>query len=74
MKGFWLHLRNSPIRWALPVLVLLDLAVIFLRTRHWMGVWPETGAAAEGPEEEGGHLGRSSGLWPDPHPVAGPEE
>ena len=49
MTALWLHLRTSPIRWALPVLVALDMAVIFLRGRHWIGVWPETGAAAQVP-------------------------
>lgn len=47
MRMLWWHLRNSPIRWTLPVLVVVDLAMLFLRNRHWVGVWPETGAAGQ---------------------------
>lgn len=47
MKVFWLHLRSSPIRWVVPALTAMDLAVLFLRNRYWIGVWPETGAAAQ---------------------------
>lgn len=47
MRPFWLHLRNCPVRWAVPPLIALDLAVLFLRNRYWLGVWPQAGAAAQ---------------------------
>jgi hypothetical protein len=61
MRTLWLHLRNSPVRWALPVLIALDLAILFLRTRYWVGVWPETGAAAQVPAYLLGVLGAGAG-------------
>ncbi|GAA2218536.1 hypothetical protein ACFY2R_22010 [Micromonospora olivasterospora] len=63
MSGFWLHVRNSPIRWAFPVLVVLDLAVLFLRDRHWIGVWPETGAAGQVPAYLLGVFGAGAAAW-----------
>ncbi|MDG4766780.1 hypothetical protein O7632_22150 [Solwaraspora sp. WMMD406] len=63
MSGLWLHVRNSPLRWALPVLIALDLAVLFLRNRHWIGVWPETGAAAQVPAYLLGILGAGAAAW-----------
>ncbi|MFU8850963.1 hypothetical protein ACNAW0_08270 [Micromonospora sp. SL1-18] len=56
-------MRNSPIRWALPVLVVVDLAVLFLRNRHWIGVWPETGAAAQVPAYLLGIVGAGAVAW-----------
>jgi len=47
VRNFLLHLRNSPARWMLLVLLPADVAVLFLRPRYWIGVWPETGAAAQ---------------------------
>ncbi|QOV35646.1 hypothetical protein IM697_37255 [Streptomyces ferrugineus] len=49
MKAFLLHLRASYIKWTLLALVVLDLAFLFLRTNFWIGIWPETGAAAQVP-------------------------
>lgn len=63
MSGFWLHVRNSPIRWALPALVAIDLAVLFLRNRFWIGVWPETGAAALVPAYLLGVVGAGAAAW-----------
>lgn len=63
MSTVWLHLRNSPIRWALPVLVVVDLAVLFLRNRYWIGVWPETGAAAQVPAYLLGIVGAGAAAW-----------
>ncbi|QSB14332.1 hypothetical protein JQS43_23005 [Natronosporangium hydrolyticum] len=63
MSAWWLHLRNSPIRLALPVLIVLDLAVLFLRNRHWIGVWPETGAAAQVPAYLLGVVGAGAAAW-----------
>lgn len=64
MRVFWLHLRNSPIRWAIPVFIALDLAVLFLRSRHWIGVWPDTGAAAQVPAVYFlGAVGAGAAAW-----------
>lgn len=63
MSAFWLHVRNSPIRWALPALVVLDVAVLFLRNRHWIGVWPETGAAAQVPAYLLGVVVAGAAAW-----------
>ncbi|WAX81268.1 hypothetical protein [Streptomyces sp. KMM 9044] len=49
MSMLLLHLRSSVLRWWILPLLLLDLAVLFLRTDYWIGVWPETGAAAQMP-------------------------
>lgn len=63
MKALWLHVRNSPVRWTLPVFVVLDLAVLFLRSRTWIGVWPETGAAAQLPAYLMGILVAGAAAW-----------
>ncbi|MFI9249420.1 ABC transporter permease [Streptomyces sp. NPDC053069] len=44
---FRMELRRSPVLTALPVLIAVDLAVLFGRTRYWVGVWPEASAAAQ---------------------------
>ncbi|MBB0243168.1 hypothetical protein FNQ90_03330 [Streptomyces alkaliphilus] len=43
------ELRHSSLRWAWPVLVAIDLFALFGRSDHWIGVWSETGAAAQVP-------------------------
>lgn len=63
MRTFWLHVRNCPIRWAVPPLVILDLAVLFLRNRYWIGVWPEAGAAAQVPTYVIGPLVAGAAAW-----------
>ncbi|MDI6098350.1 hypothetical protein QLQ12_07010 [Actinoplanes sp. NEAU-A12] len=47
MTAFLLHLRSSVARWALVPLTVLGVAVVFGGTRFWVGIWPETGAAAQ---------------------------
>ncbi|HEX6968351.1 MAG TPA: hypothetical protein VF174_06010 [Micromonosporaceae bacterium] len=59
----WLHLRTSPIRWSLPVLLAVDLAALFLRNRSWIGVWPESGAAAQVPAYLLGVLAAGVAAW-----------
>ena len=44
-----IELRRSPLRWCLPLLGAVDLAVLLLRSRTWVGVWPEASAAAQLP-------------------------
>ncbi|MEV7240092.1 DUF7224 domain-containing protein [Streptomyces sp. NPDC003236] len=41
------EVRRSPVLTALPVLIAVDLLVLFGRTRYWIGVWPEASAAAQ---------------------------
>lgn len=49
MRLYRIELRRSPLLWCLPVLVLLDVAVLFGRHTWWIGVWPEASAAAQLP-------------------------
>ena len=49
MRLYRIELRRSPLLWCLPVLVLLDVAVLFGRHTWWVGVWPEASAAAQLP-------------------------
>lgn len=46
---FWTELRRSPLRWWLPLLIAMDLATLFGRSRYWIGVWPQASAAAQVP-------------------------
>ena len=69
MNVVWLHLRNSPIRWALPVLIVFDLAVLFMRNRYWIGDWPDTGAAALVPADLLGVVGAGAAAWAASAPV-----
>ena len=69
MRAFWLQLRNSPIRWAVPALVALDLAALFLRNRYWIGVWPEAGAAAQVPTYLLGPVVAGTAAWSAAAPV-----
>ncbi|MFV2011271.1 MULTISPECIES: hypothetical protein [unclassified Micromonospora] len=41
----------------------MDVAVLFLRTNYWVGVWPETGAAAQVPAYLVGVLGAGAAAW-----------
>lgn len=63
MKTLWLHARNCPIRWAVPLLAILDIAVLFLRSRYWIGVWPDAGAAAQVPTYVIGPLVAGAAAW-----------
>jgi len=47
MSALWLHLRASTARWGFLPLTALGVAVLFGRSRFWIGIWPETGAAAQ---------------------------
>ncbi|MEW2128878.1 ABC transporter permease [Streptomyces sp. NPDC005435] len=49
MRILMMELRRSPLRWWFPVLVALDVAVLFGRARWWIGVWPQASAAAQIP-------------------------
>ncbi|MFE0845852.1 hypothetical protein [Streptomyces rochei] len=43
------HLRFNGLQWWILPLAVADLAILFLRTRYWIGIWPEAGAAAQVP-------------------------
>ena len=47
MRAVTLHLRTTPARWAVLPLAALGLAILFGRSRYWIGIWPEAGAAAQ---------------------------
>ncbi|MDG4771818.1 hypothetical protein [Solwaraspora sp. WMMD792] len=46
-SALWLQLRTSVARWGFAPLLVLGLAILFGRSRFWIGIWPETGAAAQ---------------------------
>ena len=48
-KIFFIEMRRSPLRWWLPFLVLVDVSMLFSRSTEWIGVWPQTSAAAQLP-------------------------
>lgn len=47
MRVIWLETRRSPLRWWLPLFVVLNLAILFGRSTSWIGVWPQASAAAQ---------------------------
>lgn len=47
LNTYRIELRRSPLLTAFPVMLLVDLGVLFGRSRHWMGVWPEATVAAQ---------------------------
>lgn len=49
MRTLLQHLRFSGLLWWIPPLMALDLATLFLRSNYWVGIWPESGAAAQVP-------------------------
>ncbi|MFF5333640.1 ABC transporter permease [Streptomyces sp. NPDC013181] len=47
LNTYSIELRRSPLLTALPVMLLVDLVVLFGRSRYWIGVWPEASVAAQ---------------------------
>ncbi|MFJ4854101.1 ABC transporter permease [Streptomyces sp. NPDC088730] len=47
MNAYRIELRRSPLLTAFPVMIAVDLLVLFGRSRYWIGVWPEASAAAQ---------------------------
>ncbi|MER8235904.1 ABC transporter permease [Streptomyces sp. NPDC094049] len=47
LNTYRVELRRSPLLTAFPVMIAVDLAVLFGRSRYWIGVWPEASAAAQ---------------------------
>ncbi|MFJ4949611.1 ABC transporter permease [Streptomyces sp. NPDC088760] len=42
-----IELRRSPLFTVFPLLLAVDIAVLFGRTRYWIGIWPEASVAAQ---------------------------
>ncbi|MEU5289493.1 ABC transporter permease [Streptomyces sp. CA-278952] len=47
LNTYSIELRRSPLLTAFPLMLLVDLVVLFGRSRHWIGVWPEATVAAQ---------------------------
>jgi hypothetical protein len=47
LNAYRIELRRSPLLTAFPVMIAVDLLVLFGRSRYWIGVWPEASAAAQ---------------------------
>ncbi|MFF4413293.1 hypothetical protein ACFYY8_12245 [Streptosporangium sp. NPDC001559] len=62
-RAFWMEVRRSPLRWWLPVLVALDVAMLFGRSTWWIGVWPEASAAAQVPAQFFGMILGGGAAW-----------
>ncbi|MFJ4908789.1 ABC transporter permease [Streptomyces sp. NPDC093249] len=47
LNTYRIELRRSPLLTAFPLMVAVDLAVLFGRSQYWIGVWPEASVAAQ---------------------------
>lgn len=47
VNTYRIELRRSPLLTAFPVMIAVDLAVLFGRSQYWIGVWPEASVAAQ---------------------------
>ncbi|MFD4025850.1 ABC transporter permease [Streptomyces sp. NPDC058576] len=47
MNAYRIELRRSPLLTALPLMIVIDLVVLFGRSRYWIGVWPDASVAAQ---------------------------
>ncbi|KUN16244.1 hypothetical protein AQJ11_40360 [Streptomyces corchorusii] len=47
LNAYRIELRRSPLLTAFPVMIAVDLLVLFGRSRYWVGVWPEASVAAQ---------------------------
>ncbi|WP_217142092.1 hypothetical protein [Streptomyces sp. AC627_RSS907] len=63
MSTFWLHLRCTPLRWLLPALLVLDVALVLTRDDFWHGLWGDTGAVAQGPALYLGIFAAGAAAW-----------
>lgn len=59
----FLILKRSPARWFVPFALAIGLAMLFVRGRYWMGVWPETSAAAQIPAILVSGLSAAAAAW-----------
>ncbi|MBD0709073.1 MULTISPECIES: ABC transporter permease [unclassified Streptomyces] len=47
LSTYRIEVRRSPLLTAFPLMIAVDLAVLFGRSRYWIGVWPEASVAAQ---------------------------
>ncbi|MCX5345835.1 DUF7224 domain-containing protein [Streptomyces atratus] len=47
LNAYCIELRRSPLLTAFPVMIAVDLLVLFGRSQYWIGVWPEASVAAQ---------------------------
>lgn len=47
LNAYSIELRRSPLLLAFPVMIAVDLLVLFGRSQSWIGVWPEASVAAQ---------------------------
>ncbi|MFD8971571.1 ABC transporter permease [Streptomyces sp. NPDC059593] len=47
LNTYRIEVRRSPLLTAFPLMVAVDLAVLFGRSQYWIGVWPEASVAAQ---------------------------
>ncbi|MGW2893125.1 DUF7224 domain-containing protein [Streptomyces sp. NPDC001212] len=47
VRIYLIELRRSPLLIALPLMIVIDLLVLFGRSRYWIGVWSEASAASQ---------------------------
>ncbi|MET7656804.1 hypothetical protein [Streptomyces sp. NPDC005486] len=57
------HIRFNRLQWWILPLAVADLAILFLRTRYWIGIWPEAGAAAQVPALMLGVVASGLAAW-----------
>lgn len=63
MSAFRLHLRSTPLRWFLPALLVLDVALILTRDDFWHGLWGDTGATGQIPALYLGIFAAGAAAW-----------
>lgn len=63
MTAFAFHLRTNLARWGVIPLTALCIAVTFARSRYWIGIWPEAGAAAQVSAVFVGIFGAGFAAW-----------
>jgi len=61
-SAFWAELRRSPLRWWLPVLALVNVAVM-ASDQGWAGAWPRASAEALRPVVFLGPLVAAGAAW-----------
>ncbi|MFV2110132.1 hypothetical protein [Micromonospora sp. LOL_015] len=59
----FLTLRRSPVRWFVPFALTASVAMLLVRDRYWVGVWPETSAAAQIPAVLVSGLSAAAAAW-----------
>ncbi|MEV7427767.1 MULTISPECIES: DUF7224 domain-containing protein [unclassified Streptomyces] len=47
LNTYRIELRRSPLLTVFPLMIIVDLVVLFGRSQYWIGVWPEASVAAQ---------------------------